>query len=117
MKDPQQAEELAHILKTVRLRLGERGCAGPSGPVVGFARDEHLSLRTTPSTRPLFRSAPHPRARQVHWKNSLALWMLPRRVAQLPLFLQSWLANGILCYFEYFLSGSLWALWVYKCAP
>jgi hypothetical protein len=53
----------------------------------------------------------------VHWKNSLALWMLPRWVAQLPLFLQSWLANGILCYFEYFLSGSLWALWVYKCAP
>ena len=54
---------------------------------------------------------------QVHWKNSLALWAVPRAVWQpLPLFLQSWLANCVLCYVEYFLSGALWALWVYKCA-
>ena len=43
--------------------------------------------------------------------------MLPRSAVEpLPLFVQSWFANCILCYFEYFLSGGLWALWVYKCA-
>ena len=54
---------------------------------------------------------------QVQWKNGLALWAVPKSLWKpLPLFLQSWLANGILCYVEYFLSGALWALWVYKCA-
>ena len=66
---------------------------------------------------PSLHSALAPGVPQIKWKNSLALWALPRALwAPLPLFLQSWLANGVLCYVEYGLSGALWALWVYKCA-
>jgi hypothetical protein len=53
----------------------------------------------------------------VRWKNNLALFAVPDAwLAPLPQFVQSWLANCVLCYIEYFLSGALWALWIYKCA-
>ena len=58
-----------------------------------------------------------PAAPQVRWKNNLALFAVPKAwVDPLPQFVQSWLANCVLCYIEYFLSGALWALWIYKCA-
>ncbi len=54
----------------------------------------------------------------MRWKNNLALWVVPEAwLAPLPQFVQSWLANCVLCYIEYALSGALWALWIYKCAP
>ena len=54
----------------------------------------------------------------MHWKNSLALWLFPQRlVEQLPLYAQSWLANCVLCYAEYFAFSGLWALWVYRLFP
>ena len=53
----------------------------------------------------------------MRWKNNLALFAVPKAwLDPLPQFVQSWLANCVLCYLEYFLSGGLWALWIYKCA-
>ena len=53
----------------------------------------------------------------MRWKNNLALFAVPKAwLEPLPQFVQSWLANCVLCYLEYFLSGALWALWIYKCA-
>jgi lathosterol oxidase len=58
----------------------------------------------------------------VKWKNGLAQAVLPLPlpaawVAQLPLFVQSWWANCVLCYVEYFATAALWALWIYRWYP
>ena len=122
VKDAQQAEELAHILKTVRphARLvpgAPRAGAARGGPLFGEAPPPLPAWAHPRAEWPSLPSAHCPGVPQIKWKNSLALWALPRALwAPLPLFLQSWLANGVLCYVEYGLSGALWALWVYKCA-
>ncbi len=122
VSDPQQAEELAYILSVVRAAAAalRRRTAAPRPCALRTTRGCVPSSRHR-RARALAPAPAHADARlhtpQVRWKNNLALFAVHKHwLAAMPQFIQSWLANCVLCYLEYFLSGGLWALWVYKCA-